>query len=321
MLKPWQKRALLGLAFIAIYLLGMHTSALTSFVAGLETSPSDESTSWSLPPVIDGEVRVIEGLAFAQPEGSGPLQLDLYLPPTSPHLDAIPVIVGFHGGGFTGGDRGQYESFARGLAERGYAVASADYRKYPAWHIQDTLEDARCAVRWLRAHASEHGLDATRVGAMGRSSGGYLALMLATGDGEEGDGSACPRASSAVSFVISEAGPTNLDPLLWEGTWRGHALQGYFGDADPRALSPAMRINARTPPALLFHGTSDSTVPYTQSRLFEAGMHAANRPVRMVSFARTEHDPLSSPIGEIAIGHWSRGQREILHFVSEQWLR
>jgi dipeptidyl aminopeptidase/acylaminoacyl peptidase len=146
---------------------------------------------------------------------------------------------------------------------------------------------------------------------MGRSSGGYLALMLATGEGEEGDGSACPRASSSVSIVISEAGPTNLDPLLWEGTWRGNALQGYFGDADPRALSPAMRITATTPPALLFHGTSDTTVPYTQSRLFEAGMHAANRPVRMVSFPNTEHDPLTF--------HWARGQREILHWVSEAW--
>ena len=310
-MKPWQKRALLGAAFVAVYFLGMHTSALTSLIAGLENSPSDDSTSFTLPPVLEGEVRVIEGIPFAHPAGAEALQLDLYLPPNSPHLSAIPVIVGFHGGGFTEGHRGQYEGFARGLAARGFAVATPDYRKFPAWHIQDTLEDARCAVRWVRAHASEHGLDASRIGAMGRSSGGYLALMLATGEGEEGDGSACPRASSSVSIVISEAGPTNLDPLLWEGTWRGNALQGYFGDADPRALSPAMRITATTPPALLFHGTSDTTVPYTQSRLFEAGMHAANRPVRMVSFPNTEHDPLTF--------HWARGQREILHWVSEAW--
>ena len=320
-MKPWQKRVLLGLAVIAIYLLGMHTSALTSYVAGLQASPSDVSTSWILPPVIEGDVRVIEDITYAEPEGAEALQLDLYLPPNSNNLSAIPVIVGFHGGGFTGGNRGQYEGFARGLAERGFAVAAADYRKYPGWHIEDTLNDARCAVRWVRAHASEHGLDATRVGAMGRSSGGYLALMLATGDGDEGDGSACPRASSSISLVISEAGPTNLDPLLWEGTWRGRALQGYFDDADPMALSPAMRISASTPQALLFHGTSDSTVPYTQSRLFEAGMHGANRPVRMVSFPNTEHDPLTSPLGELTTEHWERGQREILHFVSEAWAR
>lgn len=312
-MKPWQKRTLLGLSVVAVYFLGMHTSALTSFIVGLQTSPSDESTSWTLPPVLEGEVRVIEGITYTQPEGAEALQLDLYLPPNSPNLSATPVIVGFHGGGFTGGNRGQYEGFARGLAERGVAVAAVDYRKYPAFQIQDTLNDARCAVRWVRAHASEHGLDATRVGAMGRSSGGYLALMLATGDGDEGDGVACPRASSSVSLVISEAGPTNLDPLLWEGTWRGRALQGYFGEADPLTLSPAMRVHASAPPALLFHGTSDSTVPYTQSRLFEAAMHGANRPVRMISFPNTEHDTLTF--------HWARGQREILHFVSEAWAR
>lgn len=312
-MKPWQKRALLAVAFIAVYFLGMHTSALTSLVAGLESSPSDDSTSFALPPVLDGEVRVIEGIPFAHPEGAEALELDLYLPPNSPDLDAIPVMVGFHGGGFTEGHRGQYEGFARDLAARGFAVATPDYRKFPAWHIEDTLEDARCAVRWVRAHAGEHGLDASRIGAMGRSSGGYLALMLGTGEDEEGDGVACPRASAAVSLLISEAGPTNLDPLLWEGTWRGNALQGYFGDADPRALSPALRIDAHTPPALLFHGTSDTTVPYTQSRLFEAGMHAAQRPVRVVSFPRTEHDPLTF--------HRARGEREIVHFVSAAWPR
>src|SRR5205085_4082805 len=96
-------------------------------------------------------------------------RLDLYLPPEGA---ARPLIVWIHGGGWEGGNKRSCP--AKAMVARGYAVASVEYRLsqhaiYPA-----QIEDCKAAIRWLRANASEYGIDPKRIGVWGASAGGHL---------------------------------------------------------------------------------------------------------------------------------------------------
>ena len=99
-------------------------------------------------------------------------KLDLYLPEA-----ADAVLVYFHGGGLNQGDKEGSVYFAPYLAERGIAVATANYRMYPDAHFPDFVEDAAASVAWAYAYMKEHlGCDRLYVG--GSSAGGYLSMML-----------------------------------------------------------------------------------------------------------------------------------------------
>ncbi|HVW19250.1 MAG TPA: alpha/beta hydrolase [Solirubrobacteraceae bacterium] len=123
------------------------------------------------------DVDAIRDIEFAVTE-QGPLALDLYRPATDRDRP-VPVVVYFHGGGWAVGDRtmGAADRLVP-LAARGVAVASASYRLTDAATYPAQVDDARAAVRWLRANGAEHGLATERIGAWGASAGGYLALML-----------------------------------------------------------------------------------------------------------------------------------------------
>lgn len=106
--------------------------------------------------------------------GEHPLQkLDLYLP----EVECFPLLIYFHGGGLTGGDKSRQELFCSHLAKCGIAVANANYRLYPEAHYPDYLEDAAGAVAWVHENISRYG-KATKTYIGGSSAGGYLSQML-----------------------------------------------------------------------------------------------------------------------------------------------
>lgn len=114
----------------------------------------------------------------------GDKSLSLYVlePPTT--ATALrPAIVFFHGGGWTGGNVGQFNAQANYLAAQGMVAVQVQYRLV-APHSSDTPqicgEDAKSAMRWVRAHAKEFHIDPNRIAAAGGSAGGYLAAFTAT---------------------------------------------------------------------------------------------------------------------------------------------
>ena len=294
--------------------LGGGLTLVLQFVAPLFIGPT-------LPPLADplrptggfaeplpGDVSVVSNLIYvnrAEADG-GSLRLDLYLPPGEPPTSAgWPAMIGLHGGTFIHGNKGEYAFVARDLAQHGVAVASIQYRLYPAHRWPAPVDDAVEALRWLREHASDHRLDRARLGAIGRSSGAYLALMLALQD-------------PVLQVVVSEAGPTDLSPYLWDGDVRGWLLEGFFDATRDDGTVDAARIEAASPTeqvradstirALLFHGSIDRTVPFAQSRLFEAALQRHGHPVRLVPYPQTGHDPFNV--------HWSDHARwEVLAFL------
>jgi len=155
----------------------------------------------------------LSDLAFLGPDRKE--KLDLYLP-TGPDRSDRPAVVFIHGGGFTGGDKAEYRSasVSADLARAGYVVVSCNYvlgpkTKEGVW--PQNIADCREAVRWVRGHAKELGVNPDRIAVAGGSAGGYLALMVGLSDDKTGPGGD-PKAtvSAKVAAVIDLYGVVNF---------------------------------------------------------------------------------------------------------------
>jgi acetyl esterase/lipase len=122
-----------------------------------------------------------------QTHGSQDQTLDLYAPKEAKNA---PLIIWIHGGAFLFGSKEGFagEPVPLHLLFDGFAVASINYRLIPEALFPAQLEDCKAAVRWLRAHADEFGIDPNRIGVWGASAGAYLASLLGTtGETQEFD--------------------------------------------------------------------------------------------------------------------------------------
>jgi len=189
------------------------------------------------------------------------LKLDAYYPASA--SGRWPGIIYIHGGSWTGGDKRssatQQDRVA--LVEAGFLVASINYRLAPESRFPAMIEDAKCAVRYLRAHADEFNLDPRRMGAFGNSSGGHIAALLGLADESAGwDVGQHLAYSSAVGAVVDLYGPADLTTLLENNSER------VFRNEDLAAASPINHVTEDAPPFLILHGDHDSLVPLEQSR-------------------------------------------------------
>ncbi|MER6347855.1 alpha/beta hydrolase fold domain-containing protein [Streptomyces sp. NPDC001595] len=252
-----------------------------------------------LPPAAgpDAGTRLLRGAVYAVPEGSRPLELDLWLPaePSGP----VPVLVFVHGGAWrTGlredlGPRFRHWSpgpFAR-LARAGFAVACPDYRlsgeaPYPAQR-----DDLHTALAWLHTRSAELGLDTTRTVLWGESAGGHLAALAALTAADRPEPTATVRgcavwyAPSDLVRLVEDHPAGAYDPAD-PGTFEALLIGAALTDAPERAraASPVHAVTADAPPFLVLHGTADGIVPFAQGErlataLREAGAEADLRPV------------------------------------------
>ena len=162
-----------------------------------------------LPEEMPDGVQLIKDIEFGNP-GEHPLKLDLYRPTK---LDKpVPGLIFIHGGAWKGGSRDMYRPYAVQYAQKGYVAASISYRLSPVAPFPAAVEDAKCAVRWMRANADNYGVDPNHICVLGGSAGGHLAMMvgyswpdkqLEGSGGHEG-------ASSKVQAVVSFYGPCDL---------------------------------------------------------------------------------------------------------------
>ena len=153
-------------------------------------------------------VHAIPDLVYAR-RGDRALHLDIYLPAMTSR--PLPLVVWVHGGAFRAGDR-KSNVEALSLVPHGYAVASIQYRLSRETLFPAQIQDCKEAVRWLRAHANEYGLDGARIGAWGSSAGGHLVAMLGTSGGVAGleGNTAYPQISARVQAVCDWFGPTDF---------------------------------------------------------------------------------------------------------------
>ncbi len=229
------------------------------------------------------------------------LGLDLTLPADRP--GRLPVLVWVHGGGWWEGDKGQVTpGWGATWAGRGYAAVSVNYRLSGQAPFPAPLHDCKAAIRWLRAHADEYGLDGDRIGAWGSSAGGHLVALLGTTtedaslEGPLGN----LEQSSEVQAVCAWMAPTHLvsmamavdEPDLYAPDSVIARLLG--GPLETRLelaaeASPVRHVSGDEPPFLVCHGDADKVVPYQQALVLAEALRKAGDEVELVTFRGAGH--------------------------------
>ena len=189
-----------------------------------------------------------------------------------------PCVIFYFGGGWVGGSAGQFEPHARHLAGLGVVGITPTYRTKKSDGVQavSCVEDAWDAYRYVLDHAEELGVDPARVAVGGGSAGGHLAACLGTGTYPPGmTKTDDPRPAAmllfnpAVCIAPYDHVGTTYTPIGFE---KG-ATEARVG-CDPVALSPLHRVDADTPPVVVFHGTGDTTVGIESAELFVRAVEA-----------------------------------------------
>lgn len=215
-------------------------------------------------PMTTAKPDSVLGPAFPEPDRkvpckSGPgwtLAIHVFSPPGWTAADTRPAIVFFFGGGWRKGSPAQFYPHCRYLASRGMVAMSAEYRVESVHGATpfDCVADGQSAVRWIRGHAAELGIDPARLAAGGGSAGGHVAAATAVCrplDGEGADGSCRPSALVLFNPVVDNA-PTGYGVSRIGPRWR--------------EISPLHNLCAGAPPTILFLGTADALVPVATAR-------------------------------------------------------
>ncbi|MEM7395249.1 MAG: alpha/beta hydrolase, partial [Verrucomicrobiota bacterium] len=304
-------RILLLLFFVVGTIRAEPTAPLRKRPEGKQTSADPERFS---PP---RGVRAVRNLSYAAPDGE-PRKLDLFLPENAAD-DALPLIVQLHGGGWWGGHRSHGVQRIMNMVATGkYAGAAVGYRLSveAIWPAQ--IQDCKTAIRWLKAHADQYGLDPERIGVFGRSAGGHLAAMLGVSAGVEtfeGDGSIHPEQSSRVACVVSHCGPSDLltlnvysnrvEPETPESQ-EAYLLGGMVKDrrALARNASPRYHVTPDDAPILLVHGTHDKGVPYRQAKAFNHVLKQVGVDASLVTILNEGHRFNRHPEMEALVLHF-----------------
>ncbi len=250
-------------------------------------------------------VPVVEGLAaggktmLLWPDGApgakGGADIDrptltAYLP-SGPNATRTAVVIAPGGGYVHLAMAKEGSDYAQWLNARGVAAFVLQYRLGPKYHYPVELEDAQRAIRTVRAHAAEYGIDAGRVGMWGSSAGGHLTATAGThyDAGNPSAGDVVERQGSRPDFLIL-AYPviTFEEPELH----RGSKLYLLGANPDPKlveSLSDETQVTKETPPAFLFATTDDKTVPVMNSVMFYSALVKAGVPAEMHLFQHGAH--------------------------------
>lgn len=277
-----------------------------------------ESPAAAQPVAAAAEAKTFRDLPYVA-DGHERQRLDLYFPAEGADW---PLVVWVHGGAWRAGSKDHFP--AAPLLDRGFAVASVNYRLSQHANFPAQIEDCKAAVRWLRAHAEEYGYHAERIAAWGSSAGGHLvALLGTTGDVEEFDVGEHLDQSSRVQAVVDFFGPTDFLQM--------NALAGDLGRMDhdaadsPESLliggaiqdhrdlvaraNPIAYVTDDDATFLICHGEADPLVAVGQSKLLHAALAAAEVPSTLITVPETGHDHAAL---------WRRHGDQVLEFLERQ---
>ncbi len=231
------------------------------------------SLASAVPPGAPHVYKTVEGRS---------LQLYVTKPPGWTSADQRPAIVFFHGGGWTGGAPGQFTEHSKYLASRGMVAVQVEYRLLDRKRKDPPIvccRDAKSAMRWVRGHARELGVDPVRIASAGGSAGGHLASFVAMVDGGDDpldDLTISPKPNAQVLFnAVFDNGPDG---------WG----QARVGDRY-REFSPLHNISRDDPPALVFLGSADKLIPVKTAHQFQAKMQQAGVACEVMIFPGKPH--------------------------------
>jgi acetyl esterase/lipase len=233
------------------------------------------------------------------------------LTPAKPNKAAVVFVVS---GGWIS-DHSMLESYTpdieRVFVDGGFTVFEVVHGAQPRFKVAEIVEQVRTAVRFVRAHAADYGIDTNRVGVSGISTGGHLSLMIA----------AAP--DSPVNAVAAIAPPTDLadwgkpafvftdDPQLalfipalgLDAKAPKKDIEGLA-----RQLSPITYVNAKYPPTLIIHGDSDKVVPLQQAQAMDRALANAGVEHKLEVISAGGHDDKTFGPGLMKALQWFRAK-------------
>lgn len=224
-------------------------------------------------------VKEIKNITYVQ-YGNRALQLDLYLPKTA-DKQLTPGIIFVHCGGWQQGYRENFTPMAIRMAERGYVTATISYRLSPEAKYPAAIYDVKAAVRWMRVHAKQYGIDAQHIAIAGGSAGGQIASLVGVTNGEEKFDPQIKtrKVSSAVQAIINIDGLSDFTSpaaLKYEDdpTKNPSAAGAWFGGRYSEKMnlwkeaSPINHVSKNTPP-ILFIGSAQTRFSVGRDEMIE----------------------------------------------------
>ncbi|MCU0476985.1 MAG: alpha/beta hydrolase [Anaerolineae bacterium] len=269
------------------------------YPANVPTHHAVQPRRWSLSQAITGawkhrDIRVERDVVFVE-RPTRPLKCDIYHPNQPPAFNGRhAAVIVLHPGAWSVGDKSWYfEPHDRALAACGFVVIDCQYRFVDevGWPAQ--MDDARAAIRWVKANAERLNIDPERVAILGRSSGGHVALSTAfraTG----------AHADTRVRAVVTLYAPTNLTII---GEHPGEAIYKLFGgnpddcDAVYRDGTPLFFAHPECPPTLMVHGQRDGVAHWIHADQMRWQLQRHGVPVGVLRVPWSHHSFDVSPIG------------------------
>ncbi len=245
-------------------------------------------------PVVGGEVEIEREVEYSNP-GDAHLKLNLARPKQIE--GRAPAVVCIHGGGWTAGSREHWNGLCEQLAQRGYVAVTISYRFAPAHPFPAAVNDAKAAVRWLRANAERLKIDPDRIGAVGDSAGGHLSQFLAVTPDVKGfdrDGDHLDQ-SSRIQCEVNIYGPNDMTKMYGVQPNVDKVVSQFVGGDLEHArhacvlASPIAWVTPAAAPTLIIHGTKDDIVPHEQAILMRDRLQAADVPVEVLSLEGAGH--------------------------------
>ncbi|MFT5469313.1 MAG: acetyl esterase [Verrucomicrobiales bacterium] len=220
-------------------------------------------------------------------DGDVELKIWIFKPEGWKASDSRPAAVFFFGGGWNGGSPQQFEQHCKRLAKRGMVAMTADYRVRGRHETLANIcvEDARDAVRWIRVHTEELGVNPERLLGGGGSAGGHIAACLGTIAFDDQGTDSSPNATALFNPAAV------LAPYKGKNYWktdRSAEMRERMG-VDPVELSPIHHVHADAAPSIIFHGTADDKVPFASAAAYAEAMKEAGARCELVSYEGEGH--------------------------------
>lgn len=174
------------------------------------------------------------------------------------------------------------------LVDHGYTLFIVRHGSSPYFKVPDAVSDVRRAVRFIRMHAADYGIDANRIGVFGASAGGHLSLMLGTtaDEGKKDSKDPVEQVSDRVQAVVSIFPPTRIEEFF---PLKDHFPALDFPEKEEKSVSPLLHVTKDDAPTLLLHGDKDELVPLSNSERIEEAFKKEGVESELIVFPGAGH--------------------------------
>jgi acetyl esterase/lipase len=247
-----------------------------------------------------------------------PLKLDIWYPRDNPNPTTTVVYI--HGGGWIFGSKEGAVYQLLPYLERGWRVVNVEYRMAGNSLAPGSVEDTRCALRWIYRNAAQWKFDTSKIILTGHSAGGHLSLIT----GMLPDGTALDNRCYAnekygdvpmkVAAIINWYGISDVNDLIKGPNVRNYAAMwmGSLPNAEEvaKSVSPLTYVRPGLPPIISIHGDKDSVVPYSHSVRLHEALKKTNNVEQLVTIEGGDH-------GMFTKEQYTKGYDAIWKFLSE----